>query len=722
MSRAQKPKGRIRPFERDADDSGIILGSGLEVPPDLRLKCNETFKLQMSNNCRRDYRQRLKRIILFWKEENPLYYEIGVKSVRHEDLTDETKYFFHGSGRSKEGFTEDIIYAGLNVDYVLHFLASNKLRHDGKVKSFQDLRKYKDAILWGSETAGERLPMQFYTQIDLFLQAYKKEYQQAKKKGMVEETSADPITETLYKLLLKWSLDGNNVFVWFWTIAQWNFMARSASIDPLAFHNFSNGSDSIIGKYDDSKADKSGERLSEKNIYANPLDWRMCFWTGFGVWCCLSNQQLLKSERLFIETNVKEGSASTKYCEQLASIIQQHIDELKVHVNSKNFNPYGLRKGAATHAVSGTTAAPSIPAIARRGEWSIGSVLDVYWHFGSVGDQYLGRILAGMNPNHVSFATLPPHWIMTNPFGNEDIKRGMDITFPGILLKHPHIAPILLKCFASMIFHSEKMVEQMHRVAAHQFNKIEIFHEPMLLSTLRNLVTTDATEGVLTAATGIPPHIEMAVQIKQLHTSVSLLLEFAHGQHNQVISAINDAFENKAMESGHVTGQKVKELLLEFKKSTLEVVTKKMGELIATSIDHGQNQQTTTSTIHTNTNTMENKVNIFHYEGKWFAVPDKFKFPRVDLKVGLRFWLKGHSVEGNKTVRPYRKINLADLPPDQAATDILLERKVCNSFRLAFYSIIIASRIVYSVTEYFQVALASYFQILGTKCCYKATR
>jgi hypothetical protein len=50
-------------------------------------------------------------------------------------------------------------------------------------------------------------------------------------------------------------------------LAQWNFMARCASIDLLGFHYFSLGADSLICKYDDSKADKDGEKLSEKNMF-----------------------------------------------------------------------------------------------------------------------------------------------------------------------------------------------------------------------------------------------------------------------------------------------------------------------------------------------------------------------------------------------------------------------------------------------------------------------
>ena len=44
-------------------------------------------------------------------------------------------------------------------------------------------------------------------------------------------------------------------------------MARSASIDCLAFHNLSVGSlDLIVIKYDETKADKAGKKLSEKKI------------------------------------------------------------------------------------------------------------------------------------------------------------------------------------------------------------------------------------------------------------------------------------------------------------------------------------------------------------------------------------------------------------------------------------------------------------------------
>jgi hypothetical protein len=63
-----------------------------------------------------------------------------------------------------------------------------------------------------------------------------------------------------------------DIFVWTCTVLQWNFMGRYASINPLGIHNLGVGPvDSSKIKYDDSKADSTGEKVSPKNMYANPL-------------------------------------------------------------------------------------------------------------------------------------------------------------------------------------------------------------------------------------------------------------------------------------------------------------------------------------------------------------------------------------------------------------------------------------------------------------------
>ena len=55
--------------------------------------------------------------------------------------------------------------------------------------------------------------------------------------------------------------------------------------------------------------------------------------------------------------------------------------------------------------------------------WSLGTVHSVYWHSASVGEHFLGCIIAGLDPNHPSFGFLPQHWTTSNSFENNLIKR-----------------------------------------------------------------------------------------------------------------------------------------------------------------------------------------------------------------------------------------------------------------------------------------------------------
>ena len=69
---------------------------------------------------------------------------------------------------------------------------------------------------------------------------------------------------------------------------------------------------------------------------------------------------MISNTKIFLDKDVKDGSASGKYCDQVVSVIKSHLEELMNHIDVKNFNPYGLQKGAATHSISGTTLPPSI--------------------------------------------------------------------------------------------------------------------------------------------------------------------------------------------------------------------------------------------------------------------------------------------------------------------------------------------------------------------------
>ena len=156
--------------------------------------------------------------------------------------------------------------------------------------SFSHLRKFYDAILFGSYRARVPLPIEFEMEMKAYIDSMKKEKTQAKKRGETDEREADPIPFELYRLLCKYAIEVGNTFVWAFTVLQWSCMARSVSIDDLTFGQLSLGSDSLIVEYCDSKADQSGERTSPKNCYANPFDVNVCIFAAPGCYFCINDE------------------------------------------------------------------------------------------------------------------------------------------------------------------------------------------------------------------------------------------------------------------------------------------------------------------------------------------------------------------------------------------------------------------------------------------------
>lgn len=634
------------------------IGADLARPEGYDEGMRETHGTRMSDKNRKDYRRRLEKIMAFWEEKDPDYYnQPAVKILTEAERNDPDKYYFNSK--------RDIIYAGLNEVHLMNFFVKNT-RHaptekfpEGQLKSREDIRKYKNAVVWGAAMAKVQLDPDVENAMTEFVRSFRHQYTNAKKKGEVEEKSADPIPSPLYKLICQWALEESNIMVWFWTIAQWNFVARSASIDPLKLSNLKLGTDSIIGKYDDTKTQKAGERLSEKNIYAQPFDWKICFWTALGVWLALRVDEMKNSnQKLFLNKKSKEGSASTKYCEQLSSIVKRHMAVVQQHMEGSRFNPYGFRKGSATSAVAGTTMPPSLPSIARRGEWSIGSVLDVYWHFGSEQDHYLGRILADFDPNHETFATLPPHWSMMDPMEDDDVAAAMKMTFGALLEEHPKHVPLFCRLMACIVFHSDDMVAMMVQHKGHAFTKLAILQDTDLLRKLHPKVTLDPTPGVIEKATGVPPHVHLAQQMSTVRDKLESLCELMVAQTTQLVETVKQAIEEKSFENGQVSRQQLIEVMQDFKRDTLESVTAKLDDMKrlirptgAANNDPTQHSQ------------QERTGGDFWYadndgQVKLHFVPKDFKLPsKPKLREGLNLWLKGQtlSADGSTFVRPFRR-------------------------------------------------------------------
>ena len=360
---SNQSRGRILPYQREATDDVPLIGADLTLNDTHQQGVVETtdhgWKRQTVNN----YRNRIKHVYEFFLEFYPDYCsQGGVRDLSQEEID---------SGRHHTN-KKDLVYAGLNVHLLLAFLANKKSKGEGKLHSFTGMRKYYDAILYGSKQADQLLPRSFYIETEKWMKSYRKEASVGKSKGMVEERAADPVTFTLFRLWMMWAVDSKNVFLWVFGLLQWACMARSVSIGTLAFHNFRLGDDNIICRYDRHKTSQSGESVHDKHIFSNPFDAVMDVFLALAIWFALAPLQFETREDFFRSSDTGETSASQRFNQQLSTLINKHKDESAVHIRVDHANTHSIRKGSGTYSQSGTTAPPPATATAGRGECSSG--------------------------------------------------------------------------------------------------------------------------------------------------------------------------------------------------------------------------------------------------------------------------------------------------------------------------------------------------------------
>jgi hypothetical protein len=573
----RRDAGRIRPHQRETDDSAPILGANIEIQVVHSEGVRNTEQRGLNIKTKRNYRNRIKEVYTFFKDKYPNYYSVGVQELTEEDLTDPDSFYWKNK--------HDLIYTGINVRLVKAFLAHKKLKSNGNTSSHVQLRKYHDAILWGASETHSLLPRAYFDEMDKFLQSYRKETVDAKKEGKLDEQEADPISWSLFKLLLRWALDTCNVFVWTYSIIQWNCMARSINIGTIGFHNFRAGEDHIVCLYDDTKADQTGQKVTDKHIYANPFEPMVCPFLGLAVFFSLESLHFNETEKFF-QLDGQGTAASQRYCGQLAELFKQNAQNLKAYIRADHANSHGIRKGSATAVTSGTTLPPPTSSIAARGEWSLGRILDLYWHFAEPGDHYLGRCLAGLDPNSADFAVLPPHFTVSNPMENERIREAIDLMYGTALSKwadHVDSDPTALLCMVlpSVVYHSEFLKETIRRVPGHPFAGIPLLNQPALLRDLKALVTLAPSPHVCNP-TGIPPHVHHAKLTTSCLNLCQQTLTEVRNMSADVKKAVCDAFEAKAFENGIVTTQTLAEMFTAHHEKMDTLITTRLSALQAT--------------------------------------------------------------------------------------------------------------------------------------------
>jgi hypothetical protein len=124
----------------------------------------------------------------------------------------------------------------------------------------------------------------------------------------------------LYCKICELAVMDGAIFTWVFMILAWNCLGRSSSVDTLGLHNLCIGTDSIVLEYNDSKMDGTGQKMSPKNIYANPYKPEICPFTSLGVWLMLNPDNFTQTENIFLKHNNTPGSAGQLYGRNLDKV------------------------------------------------------------------------------------------------------------------------------------------------------------------------------------------------------------------------------------------------------------------------------------------------------------------------------------------------------------------------------------------------------------------
>ena len=96
----------------------------------------------------------------------------------------------------------------------------------------------------------------------------------------------------------------------------------------------------------------------------------------------------------------------------------------------------------------------------------MGEIKECYLHFKNAGDQYLGRVVAGLDCNEYLFAVSPPYFDLSTVANEEETEKNIDELVARYLVGGsvcpPRLFVIFRYLFASLCYNAEFLSKKLH--------------------------------------------------------------------------------------------------------------------------------------------------------------------------------------------------------------------------------------------------------------------
>jgi len=345
-------------------------------------------------------------------------------------------------------------------------------------------------------------------------------------------------------------------------VYSWNLSARASTTCALRLSHFAWDNDCMKIYIPTQKNDQDGGKQGQypHHVYANPNIPYICPLLSLAMF-------LATTERADSDGNAffDEQAAYARHSKQMVAWKEKNVEMLRAYgLEPSDIGTHSNRKGSSTFVTSGVTDGPSIVAMCNRAGWDTGKVLSTYLRYEAAGDQYIGRIVAGLSPSSgTKFAQLPPHFL-----------PGVDLLVLNQLLKvafgsftrRPLVQPVLEHCLATLLFHEAFLLHDLGQGNPLRF--IPLWHDPSR-EHLKRFLTCDGNEdrcGNGITATGIPMNVHILSSCTSTAKSIEKLKD-------NLPKVVLQCLEERDVDCGNITSASIRNIFQEMIQPLMTAVT-----------------------------------------------------------------------------------------------------------------------------------------------------
>ena len=465
---------------------------------------------------------------------------------------------------------------------------------------------------------------------------------------------------------------------------EWNLMARSESVVYANFFHVTWEDDCLVFRFPKSKTDQTGRNRDQLwHVYATPNNPATCPVLALAMYI-FANPGLT-------QRNFKDDSANSqdredgdntgrlfpggdqygRFMDCLRRIVKNNPEVfVKLGISPGNLGSHSARKGACSLASAGTTVSPPMVSICLQAMWSMGSVKERYLQYEKAGDQYLGRVVSGLDVNDVSFAVSPPYF--KNDGNGDDVREKVfELLKDYMVGGHSNISgavfQLLYHCFASLCYHYDFLVgilPKRNKLQASPFftNLPNYAREAAAVRFPWNKTAATPT------FTGLPPHVCILAQLEGLK-------EKMEHTGDRIISQVKDDLDGRRLGSqSYFDKEEIIAKMAEFHQEMIrrvEVVGRKSSASLQGGDVGRHNEDVMVGGVSNSASTITNssaltivepscgrKFQFFFSAGNLSRVHADFVFPKMTLCTLITSWFCGN--ESTKTV-PFKMLKATEI-------------------------------------------------------------